>query len=102
MTWDQASSMCQMGSNSALLEITSEMQMEFIQMEMGTGADDHPPPYYSWWIAGTDVGINGQWFWIASRTDVEDFVWASGFPNSKADDNCMCLTRDSSHLGENL
>merc|ERR1712168_629233 len=55
MTFDDASSMCQMGSNSTLLAITSEMQMAFVQMELNVIADHEDASRY-WWTAGTDVG----------------------------------------------
>merc|ERR1711909_222165 len=97
MTWDHASSMCQMGSNSTLLEITSEMQLSFIQMELAV-IEDAECAHHSWWTAGTDVGINGQWFWIASRADVEDFMWDSNYPSSVDYLNCMYLRYSHSYL----
>merc|ERR1712018_974324 len=93
MTWDDANSMCQMVSKSTLLEITSEMQLSFIQMELAV-IEDIEGTNHRWWTAATDVGINGQWYWIASRADVEDFVWYTNQPSpSNADWNCMYLYR---------
>merc|ERR1712212_1073453 len=91
MTWDHASSMCQMGSNSTLLEIRTEMQMSFIKMELAV-IEDHEDKHFAWWTAATDVGINGQWIWITSLTAVEDFMWYSGYPSSHDDYNCMYLS----------
>merc|ERR1712203_1342371 len=93
-TWDDASSMCQMGSNSTLLEITNEEQMSFIQMELAVIEDQGPYPgvHSPWWTAATDVGINGQWIWITSLTAVEDFVWSSDYPSYPDNYNCMYLS----------
>merc|ERR1712018_155965 len=91
MTWDDANSMCQMGSNSTLLEITSEMQKSFIQMELAV-IEDHEDAHFYWWTAATDVGVNGQWIWIVSLTAVEDWMWYSSYPDSGPDNyNCMYL-----------
>merc|ERR1711951_179288 len=100
MTWDQASSTCQMGSNSALLEITSDLQMTFIQREL-TVIEEFEGRHFQWWTAGTDVGINGQWIWIASLTAVEDFLWYGRFPSSHDDYNCMSLFWSHEFLGVN-
>merc|ERR1712130_276775 len=100
MTWEHASTMCQMGSNSTLLEITSEMQMSFIQMELSM-IEDHEDGHYSWWTAATDIGINRQWIWITSLTAVEDFMWTSGYPNSRDDYNCMFMYYSHQFLGIN-
>merc|ERR1711990_188784 len=88
-TWDETSSMCQTATpNSTLVEIRTEMQMAFLQMEMEVLADHEGGRY--WWTAGTDAGINGKWFWATSLTPVEDYVWKDSFPNSH--DNYNCLT----------
>ena len=101
MTWDHASSMCQMGSNSTLLEIRTEIQMAFIQMELSV-IEDHEDANFHWWTAATDVGINGQWIWITSLTAVEDFFWYAGYPNGWGAENCANLHATSSYLGYNL
>ena len=101
MTWDRASSMCQMGWNSTLLEIRSEMQMAFIQMELSV-IEDHEDANFQWWTAATDVGINGQWIWITSLTPVEDYFWYAGYPNGWGAENCANLHVSSSYLGYNL
>merc|ERR1711990_936517 len=89
-SWDATSSMCQTATpSSTLVEITSEEQMAFIQMEIGVLADHEGGRH--WWTAGTDVGINGKWFWATSLTPVEDYVWPPGFPDSRDTANCMIL-----------
>ena len=100
LTWDDASSMCQMVSNATLVEIKTETQMEFIQMELMV-IEDHEHSHFYWWTAATDVGINGRWFWIASLTAVEDFVWDSSYPSSQANYNCMQLHYSRGYLGYN-
>ena len=73
--------------------------MTFIQMELAV-IEDIEGAAHDWWTAATDVGINGQWFWIASRADVEDFVWYTDQPNpSHADYNCMFLSSGANYLG---
>merc|ERR1712130_50616 len=100
MTWDNANSMCQMDANSTLLEITLEMQMSFIRMQLAV-IEDHEDAHFFWWTAATDVGINGQWIWIVSLTAVEDWMWHPGQPNSHAEYNCMHLYYTVNYLGEN-
>merc|ERR1711881_218334 len=34
LTWDDANSMCQMSSNSTLVDVATEVQMGFLQMEL--------------------------------------------------------------------
>ena len=99
LTWDDASSMCQMGSNSTLLEITTEMQLAFIQMELAV-IEDHEDTNYTWWTAARDVEI-GQWIWITSLTAVEDFMWWTGYPSTADNYNCMYLHYSDEYLGVN-
>merc|ERR1711953_586480 len=88
--WDETSSMCQTATpNSTLVEIRTEMQMAFIQMEMEVLADHEGGR--SWWTAATDVGINGKWVWATSLTPVEDYVWRDSYPSSQDNYNCMTL-----------
>merc|ERR1711971_1193900 len=100
MSWDDANSLCQMGSNSTLLAIESEMQMAFIQMELQVIAD-HEGDKKHWWTAGTDAGIDGQWVWATTYTVVEDYVWGDGYPrNSQYPNyNCMMLHHSLDYLG---
>ena len=89
-SWDETSSMCQTATpNSTLVEIRTAMQLAFVQMMIGVLADHEGPRY--WWTAGTDVGINGKWFWASSLTPVEDYVWPDNYPDSRDTANCMIL-----------
>ena len=99
-SWDATSSMCQTATpNSTLVEITSEEQMAFIQMELDMLADHELPRH--WWTAGTDVGINGKWVWATSLTPVEDYVWAIGRPDQRDALNCLLLHADLGWAGFN-
>merc|ERR1712192_259914 len=84
LTWDDASSMCQMSSNSTL---------DVIANAEGT--------IHLWWTAGTDVGINGRWIWATTLTAVEDYVWKSGYPNAANAYNCLSLHPTYGYLGFN-
>merc|ERR1711971_823304 len=100
LIWDDANSLCQMGSNSTLLAIESEMQMAFIQMELQVIADHEGGSKY-WWTAGTDAGINGQWVWATTYTAVEDYIWGSAYPDSTNYYNCLALHTSNDYLGRN-
>merc|ERR1712198_471818 len=90
LTWDDANSMCAMSSNSTLVDIATEVQMGFLQMELDVIANAEGTSHL-WWTAGTDVGINGRWFWATTLTPVEEYVWYTSFPNSRKDYNCLAL-----------
>merc|ERR1711936_1224781 len=71
LPWDETNSLCQMTSNATLVEIRTEMQMAFLQMELNVLADHEGTRH--WWTSGTDVGVNGKWMWATSYTPVEDY-----------------------------
>ena len=99
LTWDDASSMCQMGSDSTLIDITTEEQLAFIQMEL---IALQLPTSSWWWTAGTDVGINGQWFWATTRADVDNFIWSTDQPRpDREDSNCLALPAGRDYLACN-
>merc|ERR1712088_520724 len=81
LTWDNANTVCQMTTNSSLVDIVTEMQMGFLQMELDVIANAEGATHY-WWTAGTDAGINGRWIWATTLTAVEDYVWQSGYPDA--------------------
>ena len=93
VTWEEANVICHKYSNSSLVEIQSEMQMNFLKMELDARAENVSR---LWWTAGTDIGFEGQWIWITSLTKVEDYVWHPGHPrlninNSISISNCLSL-----------
>merc|ERR1712004_284712 len=96
--WEDANVICHKYSNSSLVDIQSEMQMGFLQMQLDVvesieGAD-HP-----WWTAGTDVGIEGRWSWATTLTAVGDFVWYGNEPNPSLSLNCLALQTGYEYLG---
>merc|ERR1719341_2962236 len=91
VTWEEANSICQR-SNSTLVDISTEVQMGFLQMELDVIANAEGANH-NWWTAGTDLGIEGRWIWATTLTAVEDFVWISDdFPRSSLDLNCLHLS----------
>merc|ERR1712004_238634 len=55
MTWEEAYISCKKYSNATLVDIQSEMQMSFLQMELDV-IDNAEGTTHNWWTAGTDVG----------------------------------------------
>merc|ERR1712156_184236 len=89
--WEEANVVCKMTPNATLVDIQSEMQMGFLQMELNM-VEGIEGTKHNWWTAGTDVGIEGQWFWVTTLTEVGDFVWHSDEPNSGTAYNCLYLS----------
>ena len=99
-SWDDTITTCQIATpNSTLVEIMTEQQMAFIQMEIDVLADHEGARH--WWTSATDAGINGKWFWAASLAPVEDYVWHTGYPKNEAANNCMML-HSSYRAGYNI
>ena len=99
-SWDDSASMCQMATpNATLVEILTEDQVAFVQMEIDL-LEAHEAPRH-WWTGATDVGINGKWFWAPSLSPVEDFVWVSPYPKDELSNNCMIINY-SSNAGTNI
>merc|ERR1719341_1008642 len=97
ITWEDANSICQR-SNSTLIDISTEMQMGFLQMELDVIANAEGTTHY-WWTAGTDLGIEDRWIWATTLTAVEDFVWISdAYPRSRLDLNCLALEPNVEYL----
>merc|ERR1711874_697283 len=99
--WNDAVSYCQSESqpNTSLVEITTEVQLKFVQMELRILADHEGNKH--WWTSGTDAGINGKWFWARSLSSVEGFIWHDGQPNS-ASDNCIMLNYGYNFEGDDV
>merc|ERR1719500_89196 len=87
-TWEAANNYCQ-SEAASLLEIHTEEQFQFLQMQLNV-LEDHEGAKV-WWTGGTDIGREGQWFWISSLTPVEDLMWHSGYPSTSTGSNCMAL-----------
>merc|ERR1712037_518113 len=98
ITWEDANAICQ-GSNSTLIDISTEMQMGFLQMELDVIANAEGTNHH-WWTAGTDLGIEGRWIWATTLTVVEDFVWMSdSYPTENLNHNCLSLSSSYGYLG---
>ena len=96
-TWDKANNYCQSHHNATLLEILTEMEMAFIQMEANVLGDHEGER--DWWTSGTDAGRQGVWMWASSYTPVDDFIWYTGEPNTNSF-NCLSLENIFNFLGE--
>merc|ERR1712156_615982 len=86
--WEEANVICEKYSNATLVDIQSEMQMSFLQMELDVIANAEGTKHH-WWTAGTDVGREGQWYWATTLTEVGDFVWKTSEPNNGITFNCL-------------
>merc|ERR1711934_224596 len=97
-TWEDANSVCQR-SNSMLVDISTEVQIGFLRMELDVIANAEGT-IHEWWTAGTDLVIKGRWIWATTLTAVEDFVWVDDFhPHSNLDWNCLALEPSYGYLG---
>merc|ERR1712241_902242 len=59
VNWEEANVICEKYSDATLVDIRTEMQMGFLQMELDVIANAGAS--HNWWTAGTDVGREGQW-----------------------------------------
>ena len=90
LVWDDTVTMCQKATpNATLVEILTENQMAFVQMEIEV-LKPHEGPHH-WWTGATDHGINGRWIWAPSLAPVEEFIWHTGYPKSELKANCMMI-----------
>ena len=98
--WEEANVICKEYSNATLVDIKTEMQMGFLQMELDVIANAEGASH-NWWTAGTDLGREGEWYWATTLTDVGDFVWHwnSDNPDSGTAENCLYLNYDWRYEG---
>merc|ERR1712126_467926 len=97
--WEEANVICKEYSNATLVDIQSEMQMGFLQMELDVIANAEGTTHH-WWTAGTDLGREGRWIWITTLTAVEDYVWMSeSYPTNNTNFNCLNLHPSNGYLG---
>merc|ERR1711892_326667 len=95
--WEEAATACQAVENGRLVEIQTEEQMEFVQMQLDV-IDNHEANS-NWWTGGTDLGREGNWIWIGSLTPVPDFVFYTGQPNGGKTYNCLYLAASVGYEG---
>merc|ERR1712172_383907 len=90
LDWMEANEYCQTGLpelNSSLVELKTSEQLAFLQMLLDFDSDFAAGS----WIAGTNVGSSGRWFWATTLSPVEDFVWADGEPSRSNNGTVSCL-----------
>merc|ERR1712012_4350 len=88
--WEEANVICEKYSNATLVDIQTEMQMGFLQMELDVIANAEGAEHGRW-TAGTDVGREGQWYWATTLEEVGDFIWFSNMPDGGTTGNCIML-----------
>ena len=92
----EANTFCQdLGSH--LIEIHTQSQLDFIQMELQLLDEDVTGQSY-WWSSGSDSGREGQWYWEHSLTPVEDFVWGAGYPRDLTKANYLCFYNTEEYM----
>merc|ERR1712210_69076 len=101
VSWEEAANWCQHPDNNAsLLEIWSELQLDFTRSELmflqDNGVDKE------WWTGATDLGREGHWFWISTLATVGDFIWYPGTPDSGTGGNCLYLNNGYDFLGNDF
>ena len=86
-TWEDANNACRKSSNSTLVDVATEEQMVFLQMELEVIAEAEGKNHH-WWTAGTDLGVEGRWIWITTLTAHSLTLY-----------NCLELHPDYGYLG---
>ena len=81
MTLEEADQYCQGVEKATLLEIDTQEQLDFFQMERFVIEGE----------GGTDRGREGDWIWMKSLQPVADFVWWQTQPNGGLSENCMYI-----------
>ena len=97
-TWEEASVYCQTEANATLVEIETEDQFEFLQMEMEVFEGQLNS--HSWWVGASDIGLEGRWIWMRSLTSVNDFIWHSSQPNIGTRGNCLHIYSGYGYEGD--
>merc|ERR1712243_240437 len=77
----------------ALLQLQTAQQLAFLKVYMQGLEDKY------WWLGATDLGREGQWFWISNLNAVEDIVWTAGTPTTSTDLNCLALNPSFQYAG---
>ena len=98
MAFEDASVSC-FHSNSSLVEIWTELQLDFLRSELNFLANSGISAY--WWTSATDLGREGHWYWASSLAPVPEFVWASSpnpQPNGGPNQNCARLEKFSDFM----
>ena len=102
-SWERANDYCQTQENATLLEIWTELQLDFVQNEL-IFLTDHEESR-DWWTSGTDQGREGHWYWASSLSPVADFVWNEDQPDSMnggQQQNCLAPFNTSLFRGHDM
>merc|ERR1711892_263167 len=101
-TWEEANIYCQEKENATLIEIKTEEQLEYLQMELFTleGHEDSR----DWWTAGTDLASEGNWYWAVTLKSVGSFIWSkeNNEPTNSTIYNCLYLHNDYGYFGSDI
>ena len=105
LTWEESSFACHQ-SNSSLLEIWTEVQLDYVREEVSFLADASSWLDQDWWTSGTDLGREGHWYWASSLAPIADFVWHSGQPDNRPSSdegtgaNCLILENSMDFMAQ--
>ena len=52
-----------------------------------------------WWVGATDLGEEGDWFWLRSKERVGEYIWFGPNPGYKTASNCLTLNYAAGYKG---
>merc|ERR1711893_230455 len=84
--FEDANAVCH-SMSAHLVEIQNESQMDDIIVALRVLEGITGPRKY--WVGGTDLNREGQWFWLNSLSPVGSFVWHANEPDGGLSQNCM-------------
>ena len=86
---EEAAAYCQTEQDANLVEIYTEEQFDYVQMNLELQELEGWAP--GWWTGGTDMGREGDWIWIKSLNALPD-LWVGPGGTTGTTRNCMLLT----------
>jgi len=94
LSWIEAQEECEK-IDGYLVEVLSEKEQEFLKTEINylqTFLGSH-----NYWIGATDLGKEGEWFWMTSRIPVSYTSWSGKRPNFQNGNSDDCILLDCSN-----
>jgi len=94
LSWIEAQEECE-EIDGYLVEVLSEKEQEFLKTELNylqTFLGNH-----NYWIGATDLGKEGEWFWMTSRKPVAYTSWSGKGPNTHNGNSDDCILLDCSN-----
>ena len=88
----EAKTFCQGYQNSALVEVYSPDQLNFLRGKLSALGSD-------WWGGATDERTEGSWHWPRSGAGVVQGVWAPGYPSRNSNQNFFCFSQQFDFYG---